>query len=186
MKKLTAKFLFVILASVTLAMSCSNPSNKEKSSSDSAEETGWSELFNGENLDGWYTYQRQPEPTSEVAGLARDEQGNYLEPIGLNNDPLNVSSVYNIDANNLIDGNDFYLSFYGTDPEFNVVTLEASLISKPSGSITTLNLHPLSFSFPDSYFITPDLAGEYIIEVLATDGDGVSAIRNYTINASFN
>ncbi len=103
-----------------------------------------------------------------------------------NNDPLNVSSVYNIDANNLIDGNDFYLSFYGTDPEFNVVTLEASLISKPSGSITTLNLHPLSFSFPDSYFITPDLAGEYIIEVLATDGDGVSAIRNYTINASFN
>jgi hypothetical protein len=74
-------------------MSCSSPSGKEKSSSDSTEETGWSELFNGENLDGWYTYQRQPEPTSEVAGLARDEQGNYLEPIGLNNDPLNVFSV---------------------------------------------------------------------------------------------
>ncbi len=93
MKNLTALSLFVILASITLAMSCNSPSSKEKSSSDSAEETGWSELFNGENLDGWYTYQRQPEPTSEVAGIARDEQGNYLEPIGLNNDPLNVFSV---------------------------------------------------------------------------------------------
>lgn len=93
MKNLSVVFLSTFLASITLSMSCSNPSGKERSIPESAETKGWTELFNGNNLDGWYTYQRQPEPSSVVAGLARDEEGNYLEPIGLNNDPLNVFSV---------------------------------------------------------------------------------------------
>lgn len=50
-------------------------------------------LFNGEDLNGWYTYQKQPEPTSEVPGLNRDDEGNYQEPIGLNKDPLKVFTV---------------------------------------------------------------------------------------------
>ncbi|MDZ7719389.1 MAG: DUF1080 domain-containing protein [Balneolaceae bacterium] len=56
-------------------------------------QSGWVQLFNGEDLSGWYTYQREPEPTSEVEGIPKDEEGNYLEPIGLNNDPLNVFTV---------------------------------------------------------------------------------------------
>ena len=58
----------------------------------------WVALFNGEDLSGWYTYQRQPEPTSEVAGIPRDEEGIYLEPIGLNNDPLHVFTVVEEDG----------------------------------------------------------------------------------------
>ena len=51
------------------------------------------ELFNGKDLSGWYTYQRQPEPTSSVANIPKDAAGNYTEPIGLNEDPLKVFSV---------------------------------------------------------------------------------------------
>lgn len=58
----------------------------------------WVSLFNGEDLSGWYTYQREPEPESEVPGIPRDEEGNYLEPIGLNNDPLNVFTVVEEDG----------------------------------------------------------------------------------------
>ena len=93
MKNLTVKSLFTFFVCTTITLSCTNTSSKVNNTSGSVEESGWTELFNGENLDGWYTYQKRPEPTSEVAGLARDEQGNYLEPIGLNKDPLNVFST---------------------------------------------------------------------------------------------
>jgi hypothetical protein len=53
----------------------------------------WLELFNGTDLSGWYTWQRAPEPGSYMEGIPRDENGNYLEPIGRNNDPLNVFTV---------------------------------------------------------------------------------------------
>ena len=93
MKNLTVKSIITLFVCTTIMLSCTNTSSKENSTSGSAEESGWTELFNEENLDGWYTYQMRPEPTSEVAGLARDEQGNYLEPIGLNKDPLKVFST---------------------------------------------------------------------------------------------
>ena len=93
MKNLTVKSIFALFVCTTITLSCTNTSSKVNNTSGPAEESGWTELFNGENLDGWYTYQMRPEPTSEVAGLARDEQGNYLEPIGLNKDPLNVFST---------------------------------------------------------------------------------------------
>src|SRR5205085_11920804 len=32
-------------------------------------ESGWTSLWNGQDLDGWTTWMRQPEPDSEVAGL---------------------------------------------------------------------------------------------------------------------
>ena len=77
------RYLSVLLACITFALSCTNSSPKGKSTSEPATETGWTELFNGENLDGWYTYQMRPEPTSEVAGLARDEENNlYLHTPG--------------------------------------------------------------------------------------------------------
>lgn len=62
----------------------------------------WVSLFNEKDLSGWYTYQREPEPQSEVAGIPRDENGNYLEPIGLNNDPLNVFTVVEEDGESAI------------------------------------------------------------------------------------
>ncbi len=58
-------------------------------------ENGWTPLWNGKNLDGWTTWMRQPEPTSEVPGLARDAQGKYTEPIGSGRDPLKVFTVVN-------------------------------------------------------------------------------------------
>ena len=61
-------------------------------------QSSWINLFNGEDLSGWYTYQRHPEPTSDVAGIPKDDQGNYLEPIGLNNDPLDVFTVIEEDG----------------------------------------------------------------------------------------
>jgi hypothetical protein len=56
-------------------------------------QTGWSPLWNGTDLDGWTTWMRQPEPTSQVPGLRRDSDGKYLEPIGPQRDPLKVFTV---------------------------------------------------------------------------------------------
>ena len=50
-------------------------------------QTGWSPLWNGTDLDGWTTWMRQPEPTSQVPGLRQDADGKYLEPIGPQRDP---------------------------------------------------------------------------------------------------
>lgn len=92
MKKLTVTSLLSILSCCILLLSCSNPSKKDNSNSVNNSGSDWTSLFNGENLDGWYTYQMRPEPSSEVAGLQRDEEGNYLAAIGLNKDPLRVFS----------------------------------------------------------------------------------------------
>jgi hypothetical protein len=53
----------------------------------------WTPLWNGRNLEGWTTWMRQPEPTSEVHGLARGADGKYTEPIGTGRDPLQVFTV---------------------------------------------------------------------------------------------
>jgi 3-keto-disaccharide hydrolase len=58
-------------------------------------QNGWTPLWNGRNLDGWTTWMRPPEATSEVPGLARDAQGKYTEPIGSGRDPLKVFTVMN-------------------------------------------------------------------------------------------
>jgi len=56
-------------------------------------ESGWTPLWNGRNLDGWTTWVRQPEPSSEVPGLKRDAEGKYTEPIGSGRDPLKIFTV---------------------------------------------------------------------------------------------
>lgn len=60
-------------------------------------ERGVTVLFNGTDLSGWYTYLRPPEPTSMVEGLQKEE-GKYVKPLGLNNDPLHVFSVVKEDG----------------------------------------------------------------------------------------
>jgi len=93
MRSLSFKTIILLFVCSAILLSCTNPNSKKKTLSDAAEENSWATLFNGENLDGWYTFQMRPEPTSEVPGLSRDEEGNYQEPIGLNNDPLKVITV---------------------------------------------------------------------------------------------
>lgn len=56
-------------------------------------QSGWTPLWNGANLDGWTTWMRQPPPSSQVPGLARDADGKYTEPIGSGRDPLEVFTV---------------------------------------------------------------------------------------------
>jgi len=61
-------------------------------------ESGWRPLWNGQDLAGWDMFMTNPDPSWNVPGLKRDEQGKYLEPIGLNKDPLHVFTVENIDG----------------------------------------------------------------------------------------
>ena len=75
MKSITLKAILVLIVSAVLLVSCNNPSSKNKTTSEASSTADWSSLFNGEDLDGWYTYQKQPEPTSEVDGLARNDDG---------------------------------------------------------------------------------------------------------------
>ena len=56
-------------------------------------QSGWRSLWNGKDLDGWTTWMRQPEPTSNVPGLQRGADGKYTEPIGSGRDPLKVFTV---------------------------------------------------------------------------------------------
>jgi hypothetical protein len=58
-----------------------------------ATQVRWTSLWNGKDLDGWTTWMRQPEPTSEVPGLKKDTDGKYMEPIGSGRDPLKVFTV---------------------------------------------------------------------------------------------
>jgi hypothetical protein len=58
----------------------------------------WRPLFNGRDLNGWEMFMTKPDRTWNVPGLKRDEQGNYLEPIGKNRDPLKVFVVENVDG----------------------------------------------------------------------------------------
>lgn len=94
MKNLLLVSCIVILAPLIISVL---PDSQEKK-----EQTEWISLFNGEDLSGWYTYQRRPEPSSDVAGLTRDDEGNYLEPIGLNSDPLQVFTVVQEDGEPVI------------------------------------------------------------------------------------
>lgn len=58
----------------------------------------WKPIFNGKDLDGWETWLAKPSKTSEVAGLRKNEKGDYVEPLGLNRDPNGVFSVVEVDG----------------------------------------------------------------------------------------
>jgi len=53
----------------------------------------WEPLFDGKNLDGWEVYIGVPDPSVDVPGMERNEEGKYMQPLGVNNDPLNVFTV---------------------------------------------------------------------------------------------
>ncbi|MEX2462810.1 MAG: DUF1080 domain-containing protein [Balneolaceae bacterium] len=91
------KWILLIALTGGLLASCSSGEQSDQNDATTTAQSSL-ELFNGEDLAGWYTYMRRPEPTSEVAGLERNENGEYTEPIGLNSDPLNVFTVVEEDG----------------------------------------------------------------------------------------
>lgn len=58
----------------------------------------WTNLFNGKNLQGWETWLATPDSSYNVPGLSRDATGNFSQPLGLNNDPLKVFTVSQVDG----------------------------------------------------------------------------------------
>ena len=58
----------------------------------------WTPLWNGRDLAGWDTYLGRPHRSSEVPGLAKNANGEYPEPVGVNRDPRGVFSVVSTDG----------------------------------------------------------------------------------------
>jgi len=58
----------------------------------------WTPLWNGHDLAGWDTYLGRPHKSSDVSGLAKNANGEYTEPIGVNRDPRTVFSVVSVDG----------------------------------------------------------------------------------------
>ena len=87
---------FFLLLALMALIGCKQNSGKVNDQSE------FSQLFNGVDLDGWETYIGVPEPSVEVPGLTKNESGEYAEPIGLNNDLLGVFSVVQLDGESVI------------------------------------------------------------------------------------
>jgi len=61
-----------------------------------AGDAGWVSLINYRDFSGWETWEGIPLNSYDVPGLARDADGYYSKPIGLNRDPLHVFSYVTI------------------------------------------------------------------------------------------
>lgn len=59
---------------------------------------GWKSLFNGKNLTGWDTWLAKPNKATTGLGLKKNDNGDYLEIIGLNKDPKKVYTVVEADG----------------------------------------------------------------------------------------
>ena len=58
----------------------------------------WTQLFNGRDLASWDTFLGKPHKLIEVPGQRRNEQGEYVDVVGLNRDPKGVFSVVSVDG----------------------------------------------------------------------------------------
>jgi hypothetical protein len=58
----------------------------------------WKPLFNGKDLARWDTWLGKPHKSTAFPGLAKDEKGEYSEPVGLNNDPHRNYTVVELDG----------------------------------------------------------------------------------------
>ena len=61
-------------------------------------EEGWQPLWNGQDFTGWIKFLGVPRADFEVPGQVRDTSGQYTQPLGRENDPLNVFSVVEHDG----------------------------------------------------------------------------------------
>jgi hypothetical protein len=62
------------------------------------EETQFRSLFNGSDLEGWETYIGVPPGYIDLPGMGKDENGNYINPVGLNKDPLDIFTIVEEDG----------------------------------------------------------------------------------------
>jgi Domain of Unknown Function (DUF1080) len=58
----------------------------------------WTPLFNEKDLTGWDTWLGKPHRLTDMPDQPRNEQGEYVQPIGLNKDPRSVFSVVHVDG----------------------------------------------------------------------------------------
>ena len=58
----------------------------------------WEQLFNGKDFTGWEVYIGVPDPSVDIPGMDRNEDGEYTQPLGLENDPLQVFTIVEIDG----------------------------------------------------------------------------------------
>ncbi|MDR1154138.1 MAG: DUF1080 domain-containing protein [Bacteroidales bacterium] len=58
----------------------------------------WEPLFNGRDFAGWETYIGVPDPSVDVPGMERSEEGAYAQPLGVGSDPLKVFTVVQVDG----------------------------------------------------------------------------------------
>ena len=79
----TLKFLYLFITGSALLTSCCLRDS----------EAEFQALFNGQDLEGWETYIGVPSATVDVPGMEKDSTGNYVQPVGLNTDPLNIFQV---------------------------------------------------------------------------------------------
>ena len=61
-------------------------------------EAAWRPLFNGKDLSGWEVFLGVPFASSQIPGAERDATGNYVKPLGVNNDPTHIVSVVDVDG----------------------------------------------------------------------------------------
>jgi len=61
-------------------------------------EPQWESLFNGKDFTGWEIYLGVPHYSVDVPDIERNEEGVYTQPLGLNNDPLNVFTIVEEDG----------------------------------------------------------------------------------------
>ncbi len=62
----------------------------------------WQPLWNGRDFTGWVKFLGVPHADFDVPGQVRDTSGRYVQPLGRDNDPLNVFSVVEHDGEPVI------------------------------------------------------------------------------------
>jgi len=161
----------------------------------------------GDDIYESYTY------ITDLSSLPSEFQDNLppvltIEPIIDDLIDSNSSDTFiEIALVDLSDGN-IYFEFYIEDPENFETILNVSLVSQPVGSVAILNEILNTNSPPDSiyigdndidtdfflsiypeslagiYYITPNVVGSYVLEVLATDAGGVTTRNTYSVHIS--
>jgi hypothetical protein len=58
----------------------------------------WKALFNGKDFTGWDMHLNKPHAAINIPGLPKDSAGEYLNRLGVNNDPLKVFTVVKQDG----------------------------------------------------------------------------------------
>ena len=61
-------------------------------------EPEWESLFNGRDFTGWEVYIGVPHASVDVPGMERNEEGVYTRPLGVDNDPLKVFTVTEVEG----------------------------------------------------------------------------------------